>query len=43
MSEQQAKLEQEKAAILNNQTMIKEEKEKLLSEMKGTEFDPSCL
>ncbi|CAC5424952.1 KIF3B [Mytilus coruscus] len=37
MSEQKAKLEQEKQSILNNQTMVIEEKEKLLQEMKDRE------
>lgn len=37
MNEQKAKLEQEKQAILSNQTMISEEKERLLQEMKDRE------
>ncbi|XP_005108306.1 kinesin-like protein KIF3B [Aplysia californica] len=37
MKEQEAKLEQEKVAILNNQSLIAEEKEKLLSTLKDKE------
>lgn len=37
MQEQMAKLEEEKSAILNNQSLIAEEKERLLSEMEEKE------